>query len=324
MTSLLERTSYWRRSAGALLLVAVIVAVTNGHAIATSTWGEATPAAFASGVQNTSPDGFLTSVSCVSVGNCTAVGRFRNAAGDFEAFTMTSTAGVWGQASPAMFAAGVQNTNPFATFNSVSCVSVGNCTAVGRFLNVNNHNEALTMTAVDNSPAPTSIAPTSIAPTTIAPTLTVASSSSTTAAPTTTVAPPAESVILALPVAKTPLVVGGSLSTGTDVTATAGGFAAGEFVQLLVASTPQVIASGNANNQGVVRLSGTIPDDLASGGHTLALFAPGSGTGFRQSITITGVSLPDTGSDSNGPLVVALFAVVAGVAMMVCRRRLVD
>ena len=42
------------------------------------------------------------------------------------------------------------------------------------------------------------------------------------------------------------------------------------------------------------------------------------------SVAALGVSLPATGSDSSGPLVMALFAVVAGVAMMVRRRRLVD
>ncbi|MFM8528283.1 MAG: hypothetical protein ACKOD2_01150, partial [Ilumatobacteraceae bacterium] len=67
---------------------------------------------FASGVQNTTPNSVFRSVSCGSAGNCTAVGDFRNAAGGTEAFTMTSSAGVWGQATPAVFASGVQNTTP--------------------------------------------------------------------------------------------------------------------------------------------------------------------------------------------------------------------
>ena len=171
--------------------------MTAGHAAASGTWGQATPAVFGSGVQSTTPYAWLNAVSCGSVGNCTATGYFGNAAGGYEAFTLTSTAGVWGQATPAVFGSGVQNTTPDATLNSVSCTSAGNCTAAGRFLNAAGGYEAFTMPSIDNTPPST---------------------------------------------------------------------------------------------------NGATSD----------------------------VSLPATGSDSSGPLVVALFAVVAGVAMMVRRRRLVD
>ena len=83
---------------------------------------------------------------------------------------MTSTAGTWGQATPAVFAAGVQNTNPNSDFFSVSCGSAGNCTAVGYFKNVAGGYEAFTMTSVDDTPAPTTTAvpSTTATPTTIA------------------------------------------------------------------------------------------------------------------------------------------------------------
>ncbi|MFM9037305.1 MAG: LPXTG cell wall anchor domain-containing protein [Actinomycetota bacterium] len=110
-------------------------------------WGTARPASFASGVQNSNPEGWLTSVSCVSAGNCTAVGRFKNAAGYKEAFTQTSTGGVWATARPASFASGVQNSNPNAIFEAVSCVSAGNCTAVGYFSNPAGRIEAFTQTS---------------------------------------------------------------------------------------------------------------------------------------------------------------------------------
>jgi LPXTG-motif cell wall-anchored protein len=132
--------------------------VVVGQANAVGVWGQATPAVFAAGVQKTTPSAEFLSVSCGSVGNCTAVGYFKNVAGDREAFTMTSTAGTWGQATPAVFAAGVQNTTPSAEFLSVSCGSVGNCTAVGYFKNVAGGYEAFTMTAVDDTPAPTTTA----------------------------------------------------------------------------------------------------------------------------------------------------------------------
>ena len=276
-------------------------------------WGQAISAVFANGVQNAQPNSEFNSVSCGSAGNCVAAGYFRNLAGGYatEAFTMSMVAGVWGQATPAVFANGVQNATPYTAFNSVSCASAGNCVAVGNFQKVPYGNLAFTMTAVNNTPAPT---------TTETPTTTEAP---TTEAPSTTVAPPTESVVVALPVATTPLVVSGSLPPGSEVTATAGGFTPGEFVQLIVASTPQVIGSGNADIQGFVTLAGTIPVNLGSGTHTLAVYAPASGTGFKQTITVSGLSLPATGSNYNGVLILALLAVVVGTVVVARRRRLV-
>ena len=110
-------------------------------------WGQAAPAVFANGVQNSTPNGNLYSVSCASAGNCTAVGYFNNAAGNKEAFTMTSTGGVWGQAAPAVFANGVQNSVPNDYLNWVSCASAGDCTAAGRYKDVNGNTQAFTMTS---------------------------------------------------------------------------------------------------------------------------------------------------------------------------------
>ena len=237
---------------------------------------------------------------------------------------MSMVSGTWGQATPAVFANGVQNANPYAGLLSVSCASAGNCVAAGYFQKVPYGNLAFTMTAVNNTPAPTT---TETPTTTEAPSTTVATSttvaSSTTEAPSTTVAPPTESVVVALPVADTPLVASNSLSTGTELTITVGGFTPGEFVQLIVASTPQVIGSGNADAQGFVTLTGTIPVNLGSGTHTLAVYAPASGTGFKQTIAVSGLSLPATGSNYNGVLILALLAVVVGTVVVVRRRRLV-
>ena len=108
MTTFLTSSSVLRRSVGALLLVAVIIATTNGQATATTEWGQATPAVFADGVQNANPDTYFASVSCASAGHCVAAGRFENLAGDYETFTMSMVAGVWGQATPAVFAGWVQ------------------------------------------------------------------------------------------------------------------------------------------------------------------------------------------------------------------------
>jgi len=135
----------------------------------------------------------------------------------------------------------------------------------------------------------------------------------------TTVAPPSESVVTGLPRAETPLVPNNSLSTGGELTVTFGGFTPFEYVQLIIASTPQVIGSGYANAQGVVTISGNLPTTLGLGSHTLAVYAPVSGVGFSQPITVSQPKLPATGSnDQDRLLVLALMLLVGGLLM---RRR---
>ena len=152
-------------------------------------------------------------------------------------------------------------------------------------------------TTTTTEPSTTTTQPSNTSTTTTQPssTSTTTTQPSSTSTTSRTVPPPVESVVVDLPRAETPLVADNSLSAGGEVTVTFGGFAPFEFVQLIVASTPQVIASGYANAQGVVTLSGSIPADLASGNHTLAVYAPESGTGFNQPITVAGLVLPATG-----------------------------
>ena len=114
MTTFLTSSSVLRRSVGALLLVAVIIATTNGQATATTEWGQATPVVFASGVEDGDPNTGIGSVSCASAGNCVAVGRYRKPGGLYEAFTMSMVAGVWGQQTVPVFADGVQRPEPFS------------------------------------------------------------------------------------------------------------------------------------------------------------------------------------------------------------------
>ena len=150
-------------------------------------------------------------------------------------------------------------------------------------------------------------------------TTTVAPTTTTVAPTTTTVAPPAESVVVALPLANTPLVADNSFAAGGEVSVTFSGFVPGEFVQLIVASTPQVIGSGYANAQGVVTLSGNIPAGLAVGNHTLAVYAPVSGIGFKQPISVEALTLPATGSSQRlWPIMMMLFG---GAALIVVSRR---
>ncbi len=129
------------------------------------------------------------------------------------------------------------------------------------------------------------------------------------------------------------------LTAGGSITATYSGFVPFETVQLVVASTPTVIATGTANSTGSVTITGNLPAGLANGAHTLSLFAPVSGLGFKSTITlgttatttttpaVTTVpvsvapnTLPATGSDSDQlPFAIGLLAL--GMALIGFKRR---
>ena len=185
-----------------------------------------------------------------------------------------------------------------------------------------------------NSVSPTAPATTTTAPatTTTVPAVTTTAPATTTTAPattttvpavTTTVPAPAESVILNLPQSPQPLLADTALSVGEQVAIEFDGFVPGEFVQLIVASTPQVIATGFADSLGRVRLTGSLPSELESGQHSLALYAPGSGRGVRQPITVEQVNLPATGMGNNltAQLLLALLVTTFGLCQVVPMRR---
>jgi hypothetical protein len=163
-------------------------------------------------------------------------------------------------------------------------------------------------TAAPSTAAPSTAAPSTAAPTTASPT-TIGSTTTTTTLPA-----PALAVVQSLPKASTPIVADTTISTGEAITVSFGGFTPFEYVQLIVASTPQVIGSGYADAQGVVTISGNLPATLASGNHTLAVYAPVSGVGFSQPITVSQPTLPATGSNDQDRLfVVALMLLVGGL-----------
>lgn len=71
--------------------------------------------------------GLLYSVSCVSAGNCSAVGTYEDSSGLQQGLLLTESAGHW--------ATGVEAAPPEGTdgavLSSVKCPSPGNCSAVG-------------------------------------------------------------------------------------------------------------------------------------------------------------------------------------------------
>ena len=167
------------------------------------------------------------------------------------------------------------------------------------------------MSSREAPPAPSTTSPTQSVP-------------STTASPvtSTTLGPPTIDTVRSLPVAPTPIVADDTISSGEAITVSFGGFTPFEYVQLVVASTPQVIGAGYANAQGVVTISGNLPQNLASGTHTLVVYAPSSGTGFSQPITVTAPSLPATGSNGGGTFVALWLLAFGAGASVLARRRL--
>ena len=207
----------------------------------------------------------------------------------------------------------------FFNFNFKSCAPGENCAdSFGPTSTTTTTVPATTTTTVQatTTTTPATTAPSSSSPNAPSQATTTIPVTTTVPATTTTVPPPALATVQALPVAPTPIVADATISTGEEITVRFGGFTPFEFVQLIVASTPQVIGSGYADAQGVVTLRGNLPSNLASGNHTLAVFAPVSGVGFTQPITVSQPLLPATGSDGqNNLFVIAMLLFVLGIVV---------
>ena len=109
---------------------ALVVDETDG------TWGSGTEATLPANAQ---PNAFvdLLSVSCGSAGNCSAVGNYRDNGG-FEAeqaLLLSETNGSWGAGVEAALPANAgSGQGAYASLNSISCPTAGNCSALGGYL----------------------------------------------------------------------------------------------------------------------------------------------------------------------------------------------
>jgi hypothetical protein len=81
----------------------------------------------------------LRSLSCSSAGNCTAVGEYQDSSGD-EGLLVTETNGIWAVGVEAALPADAALSNQAVRAVSVSCVSPGNCIAVGAYKTNSNNN----------------------------------------------------------------------------------------------------------------------------------------------------------------------------------------
>ena len=89
-------------------------------------------------------NGYVTSISCPSAGNCAAAGDFRSPLGIFAPFIANQINGTW---SAAVEVPGVSGFNAVAgSASSISCASTGNCTVAGTYVDTQGHDQVFVST----------------------------------------------------------------------------------------------------------------------------------------------------------------------------------
>jgi len=74
----------------------------------------------------------VNSVSCGAAGDCSAGGTYSDSGSTSQAFVVTQANGIWGTAKEVPGTAAL-NVGGYATVNSVSCATAGNCSAGGNY-----------------------------------------------------------------------------------------------------------------------------------------------------------------------------------------------
>ena len=124
--------------------------------LATETGGQWTTATMAQLPFNpdlTNPGVTLTSVSCASPGNCTAVGSYIDVHGLTQGLLLTETSGAWGKGREVIHPQGVASvaTNPQIDLTSVSCATATNCVVVGTYTDSNGYPQGLLETEINGA-----------------------------------------------------------------------------------------------------------------------------------------------------------------------------
>src|SRR6266705_231217 len=125
---------------------AASLAATGAHAAATASatvagaWGSATEVPGTAALNKGGVAGVI-SVSCASAGNCGAAGNYADGSGHQQVFVVDEKNGTWGTAREAPGTATL-NKGGFASFDSVSCATAGNCGASGFYTDGSRHGQA--------------------------------------------------------------------------------------------------------------------------------------------------------------------------------------
>jgi hypothetical protein len=93
---------------------------------------------------------FITRISCVSPGNCSAGGEYQDTAGRTQVFAVNEVNGTWHKA---IAIPGIVGLNPggFAVVASVSCASAGSCSAGGTYTDGSKHAQAFIVNEVNGT-----------------------------------------------------------------------------------------------------------------------------------------------------------------------------
>ena len=75
----------------------------------------------------------ISSVSCASAGNCSALGTYLDGSGDAQGLLLTETAGKWGAGIEAALPANAAGGKFGVSMRSASCASAGDCSAIGAY-----------------------------------------------------------------------------------------------------------------------------------------------------------------------------------------------
>ena len=88
------------------------------------------------------PNVGLTSVSCPSAGNCSAVGTYADSSGATQGLLLTESSGAWATGLEVSLP-GIAAADPIVAIPPVSCSSAGNCSAVGTYTDSSGHREGV-------------------------------------------------------------------------------------------------------------------------------------------------------------------------------------
>jgi hypothetical protein len=115
----------------------------------------------------TPPQAFIGEVSCPSVGNCSADGRYTDTSGNEEGMLLTETGGTWSPGVEATLPANAATMQQGAEVSSPSCPSAGECGAVGEYTDTSGNEEGMLLTETGGtwSPADEVVLPTDAAST---------------------------------------------------------------------------------------------------------------------------------------------------------------
>jgi hypothetical protein len=95
----------------------------------------------------------ISSLSCTSVGNCSAGGYYGDSSGHQQVFVVNETHGSWGPAGEVPGSAAL-NQGGYAALDSVSCGAAGNCSAGGLYEDASGNYQAFVVSETNGSWGP--------------------------------------------------------------------------------------------------------------------------------------------------------------------------